>query len=143
MSTSTTIKRISLASIVQGATVRDVAPGPVQRMADSLKAIGQLSPICVQETDSPDRYLLFIGNIRFAGAKLAGLDSLLAQIFPKNMPVAKCMRATVSENTVREQMTFLELADAVELYATERGVAVSQAAEELGFSQSHALYLEI
>lgn len=108
-------------------------------MAISLKDIGQLSPIGVIETDSG--LSILFGNTRFLAANKLGWKEISATTFPADTSAADCLRISISENSVREQMTFVESFDAIHEYAKLRGLPINkagltQAGKELNYKPS-------
>ncbi|MEP0060000.1 ParB/RepB/Spo0J family partition protein [Rhodopirellula bahusiensis] len=128
--------RVRLAQIIEGTQPRHaIKPDALQRMKDSLENIGQLSPIGLEQADE-NSFRISYGNTRFHAAKALGWESVTALIMPKQEKPGAALRMAVSENTVREQMTFVELADVIVEYAKQTGQPLTAAGKELGFKQS-------
>ncbi|EMB14851.1 ParB/RepB/Spo0J family partition protein [Rhodopirellula europaea] len=128
--------KVPLANIVEGVQPRHaIKPDAITRMEQSLANIGQLSPIGL-EYIGEKTYRLVYGNTRFHAAKGVGWDWINALVMPKQAKAGAALRMAVSENTVREQMTFVEMADAIVEYAKQTGQPLTAAGKELGFKQS-------
>lgn len=116
-------------------TLREPSESAVLSMAASLEAIDQLSPIgAIKAIDGLE---IVYGNTRYLAAMHLGWDSLEARIYPADTSPAACLRISFSENNIREQMTFLQLADALHEYAGLRNITVAAAGRELSYRQSH------
>lgn len=128
------IKLASLSRIFPNPSLRDRSQPEIEEMAASLNAIGQISPIGVIETD--DGLKIIYGNTRFLAAKKLNWEKLEVRIYSAETTPAECMRLAVCENTVREQMNFVELADAIHEYAKLSGLTLAAAGQELNYRQS-------
>ncbi|MEO1526575.1 MAG: ParB/RepB/Spo0J family partition protein [Planctomycetota bacterium] len=108
--------------------------GHIQQLSRSLADVGQLSPIGLEQQDKSSFSIRF-GHSRVEAAKLLGWETIDARIYPKESALGESLRMAVVENTVREQLTFSDLADLVTEYAELTGLPVSKAGEKLGFTQ--------
>ncbi len=103
---------IAVADIGMGVRQRPVRPGVAQAYADSYTQGAALPPILVRPvTDGDTPYLLVAGGHRLAGARLAGIDTLLAEVRNLNDDEAALMEA--EENLVRHTLGFLDRAVAL------------------------------
>ncbi len=124
------VSQVPLAKLHLSQLVRRPTDEAIQRMAGSLASIGQLTPIGV----APDGKVIF-GVTRCLAAKKLGWKEILARTFPEDLEPGQSFRMAVSENTVRSQMSFVEMADAIQQYAQLTGKTLQQAGQELGYKQ--------
>lgn len=122
---------VSISSLTIKRLVRRPSESAIQEMAQSLDSIGQLSPIGI----TSEKEVVF-GVTRLLAAKKLGWNEILARELPNCEP-AEAFRMSVSENTVRSQMTFAELADAIHQYSQLTGLPLRKAGQDLGYKQSH------
>lgn len=128
--------RVPLSFITEGVQPRHaIKPEALSRMEQSLANIGQLSPIGLEHVGD-NFFRIVYGHTRFHAAKALGWESISALVMPKQAKAGAALRMAVSENTVREQMTFVEMADAIVEYAGQTGMVLTAAGKELGFKQS-------
>ena len=126
-----TVSQVALSDLKLTRLVRRPTEDAVAAMAASLGTIGQLSPIGI----NPDNEVIF-GVTRCLAAKKLGWKEILARKLPAESKPGEAFRMTVSENTVRSQMTFVEMADAIFEYAKLIGTKdLQKAGQELGYKQ--------
>jgi len=126
-----TVARTPLTDLRLTKIVRRPTEEAIAAMAASLGTIGQLSPIGI----NPDNEVIF-GVTRCLAAKKLGWKEILARKLPAESKPGEAFRMTVSENTVRSQMTFVEMADAIFEYAKLIGTKdLQKAGQELGYKQ--------
>ena len=131
---------------VHGSNVRGApVPDDLVELAASIKAVGVLSPIRVEETGPDDvvRYALVYGQRRLAAAKLAGLTHIPAIVDAHNRTGTDLVVAQLVENLQREDLNPLEEARAFR-QLLDAGLTQKQLAERLGIAPSsiaHALRL--
>lgn len=103
-------------------------------LADSLRAMGQLTPCLVRPTGSGvGVYELAAGHRRFRAARLAGLDALLCVVRP--MTDEEFLTCLVLENDQREDVHPLEEASGyATLLKSCKGYDVARIAERVGRS---------
>ena len=82
----------------------------VESLANSIKAIGLISPIVVRRGQGPT-YDIVAGHRRFAAAKVAGLDNIRAIVIDADDNLTEIVR--MSENVHRLQMSPFEEAEAI------------------------------
>lgn len=82
----------------------------VESLANSIKAIGLISPIVVRRGQGPT-YDIVAGHRRFAAAKAAGLDNIRAIVIDADDNLTEIVR--MSENVHRLQMSPFEEAEAI------------------------------
>ncbi len=128
------IQSVPLAQIVPNPCLRTRSETEVETMANSLGEIGQISPIGVIR--SKNGYEIVHGNTRYFAAEKLGWEAIEARIYAPETSAAECMQLAVCENTVREQMNFVEMADALHEYAKLCSLTLAQAGLKLNFKQS-------
>ena len=78
----------------------------LQEMADSIKALGVISPIFLRPVG--ERFELVAGERRLRGARLAGLDKIPALV--RALTDEQSAQAQLAENIQRKNLTQMELA---------------------------------
>ena len=133
-----TVKR-ALASLMLSTLLRQPTDQAVANMAESLRSLGQLTPIGVNHKGE-----VLFGVTRYLAAKKLGWKDITVRVFDESLDPGEAYRIAVCENTVRSQMTFIEKADAIHEYAKQihgsnkefTASDLQQAGKELGFSKS-------
>jgi ParB family chromosome partitioning protein len=124
-----------------------IAPDPEQpreefesealaRLAESLKARGQLQPIRVRWDEGRGVYVILIGERRWRAAKMAGIPSMAALVVEGNMEAAERLAVQLVENCLREDLRPLEQARAFKALMDAHGWSTHQVARELAITQS-------
>lgn len=85
---------------------------PLQELAESLKDVGMLHPLYVRPLKGSLKYELVVGDRRYRAAQLARLNELPALV--ASVKDADVRRIQLAENLHRQDLTPLELADAVD-----------------------------
>ena len=104
------VVRLDLNKIVTSAynPRKNIREGSLQELAESIRQVGVLQPICVRPKD--EGYEIVYGERRYWAAALAGLPSIPA--FVRTMTDAEAEDAAITENLQREDVTPLEEAAA-------------------------------
>lgn len=110
-------------------------PEALQRLAESLKARGQLQPIRVRWDESRGRYVILFGERRWRAAQLAGLATVNAIISEGSMSAAELLSIQVVENCLREDLRPIEQAQAFRALMTVHGWTTRDVAQELAITQ--------
>ena len=107
------VVRLDLNKIVTSAynPRRNIREESLQELAESIRQVGVLQPICVRPKD--EGYEIVYGERRYWAAALAGLPSIPA--FVRTMTDAEAEDAAITENLQREDVTPLEEAAAYKL----------------------------
>jgi ParB family chromosome partitioning protein len=122
------------------------AEGPLQELADSIKANGLLQPVTVRLT-APDprvvygnarfgdlaQFMIVAGERRWRAHKLAGLEWIEADIIEVDVPQKDVL--AIVENLQRENITPLEEARAFQRAMDQHGLSVDDLAKRLGIKQ--------
>lgn len=99
-------------------------------LADSIKSIGVLQPIRVQELEK-NQYQIISGERRYKAAGMAGLAEIPVLI----VKPAEVLVEQIVENLQRKAMTALELSEAVHVLV-DQGLSNQQIGKKLGMSPS-------
>jgi ParB family transcriptional regulator, chromosome partitioning protein len=108
--------------------------GPLDDLAASLKARGQLQPIRVRWSQESDRWIIIAGERRYRAAVKAGLPSLLCVEAKGAMTSDEILEDQLIENCVREDLKPIEQAKAFKALVERRGCSYRQLAEMLNIS---------
>lgn len=127
-------KVLKCKNIIANPSLRKPTETSIEAMARSMTAIGQLSPVGAIESEKGN--LLLYGNTRFYAAEKLGWESLEVKIYPIGTPPEECLRISISENSVRQQMNFVQEADALHEYAALRKISLKEAGLELNLNES-------
>lgn len=120
--------RILLANLISD-NCRTYTEEGIQTLAESLGEIGQLSPIGVRPEG--ENYRILFGNRRFYAAMKLNWKDIEATLF-NVASAAEALRLQVTENAVREQMTFKEIGQALQDYMQETGCKAAEAGKAFG-----------
>ena len=127
--------------------VEKIGPDPAQpreefdeeslaRLAESLKAKGQLQPIQVAWHEDWGRYVILCGERRWRAAQLAGLPSVACVIHERVPEPGELLVLQVIENCLREDLKPIEQAKAFRRLMEMNGWSARQVARELSLTQS-------
>jgi ParB family chromosome partitioning protein len=123
--------------------LRDLRPNPtqprthfegIQALAASLKAEGQLTPLLVRPVDG--YYEIVHGERRWRAAKLAGLNSLRAEV--REIPDQQVFRLSLIENVQRHDLTAIDEAKAYERLQ-EDGMTQTEIGQLIGKTQGYVM----
>jgi ParB family transcriptional regulator, chromosome partitioning protein len=108
--------------------------GPLDDLAASLGARGQLQPIRVRWSQEADRWVIIAGERRYRAAIKAGLPTLLCVEAKGTMTADEILEDQLIENCVREDLKPVEQARAFKALVDRRGCSYRQLAEMLNIS---------
>jgi ParB family chromosome partitioning protein len=109
----------------------------ISRLADSLKARGQIQPITVRWDEATGRYAIVCGERRWRAAQLAGLAMMTCVVIEKPMAAAELLALQLVENLLREDLKPIEQARAYRSLIEANNWTVSQIARELAVDHSN------
>ncbi|HTN33621.1 MAG TPA: ParB/RepB/Spo0J family partition protein [Marinobacter sp.] len=112
---------------------RDMDPGALQELADSIRQQGVMQPVVVRAIDE-GRYELIAGERRWRATQIAGLDSIPAII--RNVADDAAIAMALIENIQREDLNPIEEAFALQRLQDEFELTQAQVAEAVGKSRS-------
>lgn len=111
-------------------------PGALARLAESMKAKGQLQPIRVRWDEGAARYVIVCGERRWRAAGLAGLPTMQCVIMDGPASPGELLGLQLVENLLREDLRPIESARAFRQLMDGNGWSVSQLARELAIDHS-------
>jgi ParB family chromosome partitioning protein len=109
------------------------------RLAESLKARGQLQPIRVRWDEGRGVYLILCGERRWRAAKLAGLATVSALIVEGELDPDELLAIQLVENCLRDDLKPIEQARAFKTLMERKGWSTRQLARELAVVQPHVV----
>jgi ParB family chromosome partitioning protein len=101
------------------------------RLAESLKARGQLQPIRVRWSEDRARYVIICGERRWRAAALAGLATMSCVIEERPLDAGELLALQLVENALREDLRPIEQARAYKALMDRNGWSLRQVAAEL------------
>jgi ParB family chromosome partitioning protein len=105
------------------------------RLAESLKARGQLQPIRVRWDEGRGLYVIICGERRWRAARIAGLQALACVVADGPLDPADLLAAQLVENALREDLKPVEQARAFRQLMEKNGWSTRQVARELSIAQ--------
>jgi ParB family chromosome partitioning protein len=111
-------------------------PESLRRLADSLKARGQLQPVRVRWDEGRGVYVIIAGERRWRAAMMAGLPTLSCVVADGPTDPAGLLAAQLVENALREDLRPVEQARAYRRLMDANGWTSRQVAAELNVSQA-------
>lgn len=112
---------------------RDMDPGALQELADSIRQQGVMQPVVVRPIHE-GRYELIAGERRWRAAQMAELDHLPAIV--RDVPDEAAIAMALIENIQRENLNPIEEAFALQRLQDEFGLTQGQVAEAVGKSRT-------
>jgi ParB family chromosome partitioning protein len=107
----------------------------MNRLAESMKARGQLQPIRVRWDEGRGVYVIVCGERRWRAAGLAGLPSVACVIVDGPLSASDLLAIQLVENALREDLKPIEQAKAYRLLMERNGWSTRQVARELSVAQ--------
>ncbi len=104
----------------------------LQELSDSIKQVGLIQPILVQ--DKKDHYEIIAGERRWRAAKLAGLKEI--PVIIRNYSEQEIMEISLIENIQREDLNPIEEAQAYKRLLTEFNLKQDEVAERVSKSRA-------
>ena len=104
----------------------------LQELSDSIKQVGLIQPILVQ--DRKDHYEIIAGERRWRAAKLAGLKEI--PVIIRNYSEQEVMEISLIENIQREDLNPIEEAQAFKRLLTEFNLKQDEVAERVSKSRT-------
>lgn len=135
------LRRVSIDAIVpnprQPRSVFD--PEALQELANSIREMGLIQPLIVQQLPSddptlPPRYQLITGERRWRAARLAGLQHV--EVIVKEATPQEMLELALVENIQRADLNPLEEAGAYQQLMDEFGLTQEQVADRVGRSRA-------
>ena len=110
---------------------KEFEPGPLDDLAASLKARGQLQPIRARYDAAIDRWVIVAGERRYRAAIAAGLPSLMVIEAKGAADPGEILEDQLVENCLREDLKPVEQARAFRALIDRRGWSYRQLSEHL------------
>jgi ParB family chromosome partitioning protein len=111
----------------------------LDRLAESLKARGQIQPIAVVWDETSASYRIVVGERRWRAAARAGLDTLTAVIYDQTPTPDERFALQLVENALREDLSPIEQARAFQKLIATRGWSARELARELSIDNSSVI----
>jgi ParB family chromosome partitioning protein len=111
-------------------------PDGLRRLAESLKAKGQLQPIRVRWDEGRGMYVILCGERRWRAAEIAGMATLTCVIHEGPPEPGELLALQLIENCLREDLRPIEQALAFRQLIERNGWSARQLARELALTQS-------
>ena len=111
--------------------------GALTRLAESMKAKGQLQPIRVRWDEGRGIFLIICGERRWKAARMAGMATMTAIVQEGTLDPGELLAVQLIENCLREDLRPVEQARAFRRLMETNGWTVSRVAEELHLSPAH------
>jgi ParB family chromosome partitioning protein len=111
-------------------------PEALARLAESLKARGQLQPIRVRWDEPAGVYRILCGERRWRAAGMAGIETLSCVVVDGPLEPAELLALQLVENCLREDLRPVEQAKAFRALMDRQELSTHQLARELSVPQS-------
>lgn len=111
---------------------KDFNEDSLQELADSIRQVGMIQPILVQ--DRKDHYEIVAGERRWRAAKIAGLKEI--PVIIRNYTEQEIMEISLIENIQREDLNPIEEAQAYKRLLTEFNLKQDEVAERVSKSRT-------
>jgi ParB family chromosome partitioning protein len=111
-------------------------PESLERLAESLKARGQIQPISVRWDEGRGAYVILTGERRWRAAALAGMPTIRAVVNDRDLTPDEKLEIQLVENALREDLKPVEQARAYRVLMDSRGWSLRQLAAELHLAHS-------
>ena len=112
---------------------RDMDPGALQELADSIKTQGVMQPIVVRPIGE-NRYEIIAGERRWRATQIAGIDSI--PVIIREIADETAIAMALIENIQRENLNPMEEAIALQRFADEFQFTHQQVADAVGKSRA-------
>jgi ParB family transcriptional regulator, chromosome partitioning protein len=113
-------------------TRRDFSDGPLEELAESIKANGVVQPVVVRP-GSDGRYILILGERRCRASKLAGKTTVPAIV--RRVSDGQAAEMTIVENLQRQDLNCLEQAEAYARLSRDFGLTQEEIGKRVGVSR--------
>jgi ParB family chromosome partitioning protein len=115
---------------------KEFDPEALSRLAESLKARGQLQPIRVRWDQGKGIYVVVVGERRWRAAQLAGMETVSCVVVGGEPTSAEVLEDQLVENALREDLKPVEQARAFRTLMDGLGLTQQQLAAKLQISQT-------
>lgn len=111
-------------------------PEKLERLANSMKAQGQLQPIRVRWSQEQDKFVIISGERRWRAAQKIGLEKLACQIVEGVLGEDTKTAQQIIENLHREDVPPMAVAQSYQSLIETHGWTQKKVADELGVTQA-------
>jgi ParB family chromosome partitioning protein len=108
----------------------------LDRLAESMKARGQLQPIRVRWDEGRGSYVIICGERRWRAAQRAAMPMMTCIVVDGTLNSAELLSVQLVENALREDLKPIEQAKAFRALMDRNGWSARQVARELAYPQS-------
>jgi ParB family transcriptional regulator, chromosome partitioning protein len=115
---------------------QEFEPGALERLAESLKAKGQLQPIRVRWDDGRGAYIIVLGERRWRAAVQAGLKTMTCVVHEGAFDPGELLALQLVENALREDLKPVEQARAYRRLMDQNGWSGNRLAKEISIDQA-------
>src|SRR5262249_21460224 len=109
----------------------------IDRLAESMKAKGQLQNIRVRWSEKHGKWVIISGERRYRAALKAGLPTLKCEFVERQLSEAEVLEDQLIENCLREDLNALEQALSFSRLKQLKGCTQEELARSLSVSMSH------
>jgi ParB family chromosome partitioning protein len=113
---------------------KDIDPGKLQELADSISAQGVVQPVVVREVVGSGQFEIIAGERRWRAAQLAGLKEV--PVIVRKVSDQAALAIALIENIQRENLNAMEEAEAMKRLLDEYRMTHQQLADALGKSRA-------
>jgi ParB family chromosome partitioning protein len=113
---------------------RDLEPGALEELADSIRAQGIMQPIVVRSVEGSNRFEIIAGERRWRAGQMAGLTEI--PVLVREVPDEAAIAMALIENIQRENLNPIEEAVALQRLQQEFELTQQQVAKAVGKSRS-------
>lgn len=128
------LRSLLLNEVVSVAQVRRTFAG-LEELAESLKEVGQQSPIMVRPKNAEGKYVILQGERRWRAAQMAGFNRIDAVVVEGDVETTDRILGQLTENIQRDDMRPLEIAAAIK-ELLDSGLKGKDIAQKLGYQAS-------
>ena len=131
------LRSLRLEEVVSVAQVRHIFTG-LEELAESMKEVGQQSPIVVRPKNADGKFVILQGERRWRAARLAGFKRIDAIVVEDEVETQERILGQLTENIQRDDMRPLEIAAGIK-ELLDAGLKGKEVAAKLGRKPSYVV----
>lgn len=131
------LRSLKLEEVVSVAQVRHTFTG-LEELAESMKEVGQQSPIVVRPKNADGKFVILQGERRWRAARLAGFKRIDAIVVEGEVETQERILGQLTENIQRDDMRPLEIAAGIK-ELLDAGLKGKEVAAKLGRKPSYVV----
>lgn len=131
------LRSLKLEEVVSVAQVRHIFTG-LEELAESMKEVGQQSPIVVRPKNADGKFVILQGERRWRAARLAGFKRIDAIVVEGEVETQERILGQLTENIQRDDMRPLEIAAGIK-ELLDAGLKGKEVAAKLGRKPSYVV----